>query len=44
MLVRVGAGYVSDMTRLFAADVDGEVLNTWTIGNTFKALHIKTSS
>jgi len=38
------AGYVSDMTRLFAADVDGEVLNTWTIGNIFKALHIKTSS
>jgi hypothetical protein len=37
-------GYVSDMVRLFANEVDGEILNTWTIGNSFKALHVKTSA
>jgi subtilisin family serine protease len=35
--------YVSDITRLFADEVDGEVLTTWTIGNSFKALHVRTS-
>jgi hypothetical protein len=32
------------MVRLFANEVDGEILNTWTIGNSFKALHVKTSA
>nr|ABY63400.1 encystation-mediating serine proteinase [Acanthamoeba healyi] len=36
--------YVSDVGSLFATEVDGEILNTWTIGNTFKAIHVKTSA
>jgi subtilisin family serine protease len=37
-------GYVGDIKLMFASQVDGEVLNSWTVGNTFKALHVKTSS
>lgn len=31
------------MKRVFASDIDGDILTSWSIGNTFKALHVRTS-
>nr|AAF32368.1 subtilisin-like serine proteinase [Acanthamoeba healyi] len=35
--------YVSDIKLMFATQVQGDILQEWTIGNNFKAIHVKTS-
>jgi subtilisin family serine protease len=36
--------YVGDIKSMFANQVSGHIVNAWNVGNSFRALHVKTSS
>jgi hypothetical protein len=35
--------YVGDIKAMFANQVSGDIINAWNVGNSFRALHVKTS-
>jgi len=35
--------YVGDIKSMFANQVSGDIINAWNVGNSFRALHVKTS-